>query len=155
MFSRMMSVVGMRCALVRDRHERQFVVVRAEQALHLDALEHPLVGRADVQGREHRRLARRSLDCDETRVDDLLQVIADDDVAVIAAHQLDRVAGLDGRAPELVRNVNALAVDDVVVGDARQQRACVAWGELEERTLAASSKAQPAIHRRRRLASCR
>ena len=49
-----------------------------------------------------------------------------DDVAVIAAHQLDRVAGLDGRVADLVRNDDALAVDDVEVGNARQQRACVA-----------------------------
>ena len=70
--------------------------------------------------------AWRGLDCNETWVDDLLQVIADDDVAIIAAHQLDRVARLDGRASELVGNVNTLAVNDVEVGDARQKRAWVA-----------------------------
>src|ERR1700678_3381499 len=122
---------GMLRSLIPNGHQRLFVIVCAKQALHLDAIEHPFVGRSDVERQEHRRLSRRGLDGDETRVDDLLQVVADDDVTVIAAHQLDRVAGLDGRAPELVRNVNALAINDVKVGHARQQRASVASGELE------------------------
>ena len=83
--------------------------------------------------REHPHMVLKEEDI-SVRVDDLLQVIADDDVAVIAAHQLDRVAGLDGRVPELIRNEDALAVDDVDVGNARQQRACVAWGNLNEKT---------------------
>src|SRR4029077_6960105 len=73
-------------------------------------------------------LPGRGFDCNETWIDDLLQVVADGDVAVIAAHQLDRVARLDGRVSELVRNINALALNDVIVGDARQQRASVAEG---------------------------
>jgi hypothetical protein len=43
--------------------------------------------------------------------------IAKDNVAVVAAHQHKRIAGLDWRVAELVRDGDALAIHDVVVGE--------------------------------------
>ena len=109
-------------ALVGQEHEGQGVAVRAEQALHLDGVEHPLVGAIEQQGREHGGLARRGLNRHKVRIGGRQVVIANADIAVIAAHQHERVAGLDGRVAELVGDGDQLAIDDVVVGDRGQQR---------------------------------
>src|SRR5262249_38087789 len=62
----------------------------------------------------------------EVRVGDLGIEDPNDDVAIVAAHELDRVARLDGRVAGLIGGDDALAVDVSEIRDARQERACVA-----------------------------
>ena len=94
--------------------------------------------RSDIQGREHGTWPGAAWTVTKSELVVGQVEITNADVAVIAAHQHERVAGLDWRVAELVRNVDATGVGDM---DSRERSTAAGGCSPELR----SWRAQPPL----------